>query len=238
VARGRMLSKSLSTSERRAKLHEVFGPPCPQCGGSVAEFAQALYPLLVAHADDFGREAGDLFTVKHAIDPSSPRGLQQFQLALKALEVVRLIQWYEADGRTVIQIIAFEEHQTGLHKRTQSKFPEAPGTSEKFPSNRTELNRTELKGTEPKGTEPKGTEPKGRKNATAAPRTPAQNVRVIAKLVVSELLPVNGKPLDEASLIEETKTRCARLHIAYDSRAVKSAISAAIAQARKQPRAS
>ena len=51
MARGRMLSKSLSTSTKRARLHRVLGPPCPTCGGSLAEFAQALYPLLVAHAD-------------------------------------------------------------------------------------------------------------------------------------------------------------------------------------------
>jgi hypothetical protein len=230
-----MLSKSLSTSERRARLHDVLGPACPECGGSLAEFAQALYPLLVAHADDFGREAGDLFTVKHAVDPSTPRTTHDLRRALQALADVQLIRWYVVEGRNVIEIVAFEEHQTGLHKRTRSKFPEDPGTSEKFPPNRTELKGTEQKGTEQKGTERKRTEQNRtqRKERGAAARTPAQNVRVIAQLVVSELLPINDKPLDEEDLVEETKQRCARLQIAYDGRAVKSAVSSALAQARR-----
>jgi hypothetical protein len=120
-----MLSKSLSTSEKRAQLHAV--------AGKLAEFAQQLYPLLVAHADDFGREQGDLFTVKHAIDPSSPRPTEHFEAALMALHNVGLIIWYHVDDRKFIQITSFDGHQIGLHKRTSSRFPEPPETSGKFP---------------------------------------------------------------------------------------------------------
>ena len=90
MARGRMIDKTLSTSARRAALHG----DSPE----LAEFAQALYPLLVAHADDWGCQAGDAFTVKHRIDPCSPRPLEAFQEALEALHRVGLIVWYDTAG--------------------------------------------------------------------------------------------------------------------------------------------
>src|SRR5262245_34894028 len=103
MPRGRMISRSLSTSQKRAALHGVV----PR----LAEFAQALYPLLVVHADDFGRLQGDLFTVKNVVDPSSPRKLSEFETALQALAQVELIAWYEVEGRKFIQVNNFEQHQ-------------------------------------------------------------------------------------------------------------------------------
>lgn len=152
-----MLSKSLSTSVKRAALHQV--------AGRLAEFAQSLYPLMVAHADDFGRLQGDLFTVKHVIDPSSPRKLEDFGKAMAALHQVSLIEWYEVNGAMFIQISNFEPHQIGLHKRTHSRFPESSGNFPEFPS---ELK--ELKGTEEKGTEVQNS---GASAATLTPGEPA-----------------------------------------------------------------
>lgn len=142
MARGRMISKTLSTSVCYARLFEV----CPE----LAEFAQSLYPLLVAHADDFGREQGDTITVKYRMHPRSPRSEGEFAAAMQALHDVGLIVWYEVRGRRCYQIQRFDEHQTGLHKRTRSQFPAVPGNSGKAPEvpdqlNRTEENRTELK---------------------------------------------------------------------------------------------
>lgn len=145
MARGRMVAKTLSTSERFAALYDV--------AGELAEFCQVLYPLMVAHSDDFGRQQGDAFTVKHLVLPISPRPIQEFESALHALHKVGLIVWYESDGRKVIQIQNFGEHQPGLHKKTRSKFPEPPGNSGNFPEIPSELKGTELKGTEGKGRE-------------------------------------------------------------------------------------
>src|SRR5580765_5475447 len=100
MARGRMISKSLSASEKFAKL--VAEIP------DLAEFAQSLYPLLVVHADDFGRQQGDVFTVHHAVHPTSPRSATDFALALAALREVKLIQWYVHEGREYIAIVDFE----------------------------------------------------------------------------------------------------------------------------------
>lgn len=143
MARGRMISKSLSTSEKRARLQTV--------AGRLAEFCQGLYPLMVVHSDDFGRHAGDPFTVKHVIDPTSRRSYDEFAQALQHLHDVGLIIWYDADGRKYFQIIDFDPHQPGLHKRTRSKIPEPPAVSATFWEIPSELNRTEQ---EEKRTEP------------------------------------------------------------------------------------
>jgi hypothetical protein len=161
MARGRMISKSLSTSEKRAALHEE--------AGKLAEFCQALYPLLIAHADDFGRLQGDVFTVKHLVDPTSPRKLAEFKDALIALHNVGLIVWYqpdtgdEGDQKRFIAISGFAAHQNlrGHDKDgRKSPFPDPPQNPSKiegFAQNRpnapkgalTKEKRTELKRTEP-----------------------------------------------------------------------------------------
>lgn len=149
MARGRMLSKSLSTSGRRGRLHEACGEPCPHCGGSLAEFAEALYMLLLAHADDFGRQHGDVFTVQHAIDPIARRSAADFERALQALADAGLIVRYRDEAHELIAIVDFDAHQIGLHKRTESAYPAPP--SGKFPEiqeiqasrARVELNLTE-----------------------------------------------------------------------------------------------
>lgn len=161
MARGRMISKTLSTSQKRAELHQVVPP--------LAEFCQAIYPLLVAHSDDFGRLAGDAFTVKHAIDPTSPRTLSEFEAALQALNDVGLITWYPAVGRKFIQIQNFDPHQIGLHKRTASSYPDPPsGNSGNFSEVMAETAPVASLPIEGKGTEEKRREsPNG--DSAAAP---------------------------------------------------------------------
>jgi hypothetical protein len=147
MARGRMISKNLSASRRFVALHEH--------AGSLAEFAQTLYVLLTAHADDFGRLSGDVQSVKLRVLPGSPRTFQEFREALEHLQTVGLIEWYGADADKCIAVCKFDEHQSGLHKRTVSKFPEPPGISRKLPEIPSQLKGTELKGTEGNRTEAK-----------------------------------------------------------------------------------
>jgi hypothetical protein len=142
MARGRLISRTLGSSRKFAALN--------QQAGKLAEFAQALYPMLVANADDFGRQAGDAFTVKLVVFPSSPRKETEFFAALTAMHHVGLIQCYETEKGQVIQVVDFKEHQPGLSKRTTSKFDEPPVKFTGTPGNSLlrELNRTEEKGTE------------------------------------------------------------------------------------------
>src|SRR5574343_1099874 len=132
MARGRMISKSLGSSR---KFHALL-----QQGGELGEFCQLLFPLIVVNVDDFGRMAGDAFTVKHVALPSSPRSENDFTKALDLMAQVGLIERYDVDGETYLQVCRFDEHQSGLHKRTESRFPETtasmqtlPGNSGKFP---------------------------------------------------------------------------------------------------------
>ncbi len=140
MARGRMLSKSLSTSEKFASV-----------SGHLVEFCHALYPLLISHTDDFGRLQGDPFTVKRQCYPASVRTLDDFADALLELHRVELIHWYVVGGKRYLQIDNFDPHQLGLHKRTRSRFPEVPGSSGKFPEIPSEEKRTEQE-QEEKGT--------------------------------------------------------------------------------------
>ena len=84
MARGRLLVKSLSTSQRFADLYSV--------AGRLAECCQAMFPLLVAHADEWGRLAGDPFTIKRLVVPTSPRSEADVAKALTALDLVGLIR--------------------------------------------------------------------------------------------------------------------------------------------------
>lgn len=145
MARGRMISKSLSTSEKFAKLQEL--------SPDSAEFCQVLYMLMVAHADDEGRLSGSAFHVKHAVVPTSLRPVADVESALLCLVQVGLIRRGAVHETEVIEVTGFANHQTGLKLRENSKLPALPdfaGNGRILPS---ELNRTELKGTEGKGTE-------------------------------------------------------------------------------------
>jgi hypothetical protein len=87
---------------------------------------------------------------------------EEIGILLKAMDDVKLINWYSNgdESKKFIEISAFDDHQTGLHKRTASRFPDPakcvenqeiptrPGNSRKFPEippeeNRIEQNRTE-----------------------------------------------------------------------------------------------
>ena len=118
MARGRMVSKTLGSS-RRFKQLEISKH-------GLSEFAQVLFVLILSHADDFGRQDGDAFTIKHRVFPVSDRSEKDFAKALKLLHDVGLIAWYQIEGKHIIEVANFSDHQVGLHKRTASKFPDPP----------------------------------------------------------------------------------------------------------------
>jgi hypothetical protein len=161
MARGRFISKSLSTSEKFGAL--VTRLP------ATYEFLHTLYPLLVIHTDDYGRLQGDPYTVKSMCYPASLRTLDEFAAALTGLDAIALIRWYQAGPKRYVQIVDFDAHQQGLHKRTKAQipppngqagaapvqpdsthFPEIPGSSRKF-----RVKRSEEKGSEGKRREVK-----------------------------------------------------------------------------------
>lgn len=116
MARGRMISKELGSSRRFAALGQTES----------GEFAQCLYQLIVTWSDDFGRSSGDSFTVKHRVWPTNAREEHAFDLALEAMEQTGLIKRWVVGDQHVLEVVGFDDHQQGLHKRTRSKFPDAP----------------------------------------------------------------------------------------------------------------
>lgn len=144
MAEKRMISKVISISEKVNELPDIFD--------------MLLFTWMIPHTDDFGRLAGSPGKVKGLVVPMLDKTKLEIAESLRRLDEHGLIHWYEVDGEMFIQIIQFDKHQQGLHKRTNPKFPEFPGTSGNFPTIPPELNRTELKGTEENLTEEKGTE--------------------------------------------------------------------------------
>jgi hypothetical protein len=67
------------------------------------------------------------------------------------------------------------------------------------------------------------------------PRTPQENLEVITTLVGKEILPTLGLSVSTDDLIEATKERCAKLHVAYNSEAVRKAVESALFRARLKP---
>lgn len=141
MARGRMISKSLSTSAKIAALYTI----CPK----MAEFCRALFPLLVSHADDHGRLPGDEFTVKMQVDPITPRKLPEFVAALHFMAEVGLITWYQVHERKVIEIVKFSEHQDLKgHDKRPPKLPPCTATDQLIGRHRAEVgeNGDSIKG--------------------------------------------------------------------------------------------
>lgn len=143
-----MINKSISVSE--------------QVNGLPSIFDKLLFTWMIPHTDDFGRMSGSPAKVKALVVPMLDGvKLKDVEQALHNMHSAELIIWYEVEGEKYVQFPNFEVHQTGLHKRTKSRFPDFPGSSENFveiPSqqNRTELNRTEQKRREGNRTEQEG----------------------------------------------------------------------------------
>lgn len=226
-----MISGSLSTSRKRAKLHAVAGP--------LAEFCQALYPMLVVHADDFGRMQGDTFTVKYSIEPTSPRPEGDFNAALDLLHDVGLIARYTVNGAIYLEIINFDEHQTGLHKRTKSKFPKFPGNSWKVREIPGQEKRREEKRTKdlnqdqdhPLRANSHATNGNGHKPKPLHLDRNPKALHLIAKEVLLK------HPKEEFSeLCALLKERAAKARILYDADGIRAALDQAAAVSQKAAR--
>jgi hypothetical protein len=225
MALRRMVSKSLSTSRKWVRLYAV--------AGDLAEFCQSLFPLLVAHSDDYGRQSGDVSTVKLVVCPGSPRSELEVEQALVHLQTVGLITIYvQADGEKVIAINKFKPHQPGLKQRGGASHFEPPpqdaAVCRDLPRNAvgcrempSELNGTELKGTEGKGIEGRGYSgsaafPSPIKARLAREPAPDGNYRVALKLahqVYDELNPIHPEDLDACGRLKDL---LAKARILYD----------------------
>jgi len=208
MARGRFISKTLGSSRKFEALGRV-----PRFG----EFSQTLYVLLVANADDFGRLPGDAFTAKFRIFPTSQRKTEDFDKAMNAMKKVGLIERYSVKGQEYAQVVYFEEHQIGLHKRTKSYFPEVPGNSkhsQELPAQQEEESQQEVESKQESKQESEAEE--GAASTTTDPPS---------KLIVSDsvvmLFPTADKPTKWGLLqskVDEYRETYAELDIVRECR--------------------
>jgi hypothetical protein len=152
MANRRMISKSISVSKQV---------------NDMSLLSRLIFTWMIPHADDWGRMAGDPGVIRAMVFPMSTVANmipgQPIQITITD-EIIdgcldemvdsALIVRYETDGIQYLCFPSWDNHQTGLHKRTPSKFPEVPGSSGKFrdlpascargtEQNRREGNRTE-----------------------------------------------------------------------------------------------
>jgi hypothetical protein len=150
MANRRMLHKNISYSEQV---------------NSLTDFEKILFTWAIPHLDDFGRIEGDAPVLKAKVMPMDKRTVKEFKAAIERLEKTGLIITYKVGTKTVIVYPKFDSYQTGLNKRTKSRFPDPPDKFFKeFPeiprySNPTQPNLTEPNLTKPNLTEENGREP-------------------------------------------------------------------------------
>jgi hypothetical protein len=161
MARGRMISTTIATSESL---------------NAVDDDAALFFPWLVPHLDDFGSIEGSAAKLKGLVVPlrESWTPARVARAARQLVDVLTLTA-FEFGGRPYLNAPNFDQHQTGLHKRTKSKYPSpesarrltgseyealalalrfanVPGDSGKFPEVPAQENGTEEKRTEENGT--------------------------------------------------------------------------------------
>jgi hypothetical protein len=120
MARARMLSRAISTSE---KVNRDLQVKLRENGIKNVFKGVLLYSWLHPHSDDFGRMDGTPYWVKLNVVPALDFSENEIAIILKSLNDVGLIIYYDDEhDKKVIQITKFTEHQIGLNKRTASKF--------------------------------------------------------------------------------------------------------------------
>ena len=115
MANRRMIGKSISISEQVNDL---------------SDFAALLFSCMIPHSDDWGILPGSPKKIKALVIPMRKQTERDVEKALREIADAGLIWWYEIGGNKYVQFCKWDEHQEGLHKRTKSKFPEFPGSSE------------------------------------------------------------------------------------------------------------
>ncbi len=116
MARGRILSKSISHSVKIARLYELN----PKLG----EFASLLFSWIIPHTDDQGQISADPMSLKFEVLSNSPRKIPEIQEAVHMLYKVKLIKLGRDEDTEILQINNFDGFQSfRSDRKRQNKFP-------------------------------------------------------------------------------------------------------------------
>lgn len=170
MARGRIISKSISTSRKVAKL---------------SEFGALLYTWIIPHCDDYGRMDGDAHMVKAVAVPLRIKSIADVEKELAEMDKVGLIKRYEMAGSMYLEIINFSDFQTFRTDRKRMALFPPPlkvgqrydvGTTNDVPvgenSLLSEVKLSEVKLSNTPYSPPKGTVAKKSKNQKLEKYTP------------------------------------------------------------------
>lgn len=136
MAKRRMISKSISTSKKLAK---------------VSDGAALLFVCLIPHCDDGGNMDADPMAVKGIVVPMRPVSVDEVEAQLNELVAADLITFYSGKkDEHFVHINQWENHQTIRNDRIDRRFPAygepTVNHGETFdgetPPNRTEPNLT------------------------------------------------------------------------------------------------
>jgi hypothetical protein len=112
MAKGRIISKSITVSQRVAKLSTAW--------------VKLLYTWLIPHVDDFGRFHADPDIIKGTVFPKEKYvTANKLSIWINELNEAGLINLYLHNGDTFLEIIDFEEHQYFRSDRPRkAEYPE------------------------------------------------------------------------------------------------------------------
>lgn len=110
MARGRMLSGSISESHQVASLPD--------------HLTRLIFTWLLAHADAMGRYSAHPMVIGGKVLTLLGIGAESIIQALVAMHVAGLIWLYEAGGQPYLVFLGWERHQTIRHDREKAKCPD------------------------------------------------------------------------------------------------------------------
>lgn len=117
MAQRRMISRSISTSQKLAR---------------VSDFAALLYTWLIPWTDDMGRMDGDKLLIKAKVVPLRAKSVRKIEDALRELEKTQLILRYKVSHSTYLQVVDFHFHQTFKNDRgRKAEYPPHPSYTER-----------------------------------------------------------------------------------------------------------
>jgi hypothetical protein len=120
------MTKQFGTPGPRAIYPEMCDSPSL---GRCSILANALFPRLVAKADDQGRLAGDAYGLLVQCMGRHMRDVRVDQLedALAELEGAGVLARYAAEGAQYVQLLSWWRWQTGQRRAYPSRWPAPPG---------------------------------------------------------------------------------------------------------------
>lgn len=182
-----MIAKSISVSDETNAL---------------GDFAALLFTWLIPHTDDYGVIPGSAGRIKALVVPRRTQSEAEIEAALEEMRSVGLIYRYRHAGQAYIQLVRFDAHQEGLHKRTAPRSP----LYQQVAAGRGDGNLPEVPAdsgpTEPNPNQPKPSEAKPTATELSGPADPgdAQRAAVVA-LIENNVCQVTT-PIEQ-SLVDE-----------------------------------